>query len=211
MGIAWSTPIVLVGIIVLCFKNRTTLDLRMFFVLIYISAYFLVLFIWQGNEVAYGQRLLIGLTPFMCFLALKLKDLKFFKIPLLLSTFVTYIGYLYFYSSQNLTLRMGENLYGNITKWSAESYYSFLFKELFYIENIISVLSRTIYALNVFKFFNFDSLKILITNYINLDSNKIDRLETYVTSYESINSIYFIIVTVLIFYFSYLFSKLLKD
>ena len=106
---------------------------------------------------------------------------------------------------------MGENLYGNITKWSAESYYSFLFKELFYIENIISVLSRTIYALNVFKFFNFDSLKILITNYINLDSNKIDRLETYVTSYESINSIYFIIVTVLIFYFSYLFSKLLKD
>ena len=79
MGIAWSTPIVLVGIIVLCFKNRTTLDLRMFFVLIYISAYFLVLFIWQGNEVAYGQRLLIGLTPFMCFLALKLKDLKFFK------------------------------------------------------------------------------------------------------------------------------------
>lgn len=211
MGIAWSTPIVLVGIIVLCFKNRTTLDLRIFFVLIYISAYFLVLFIWQGNEVAYGQRLLIGLTPFMCFLALKLKDLKFFKIPLLLSTFVTYIGYLYFYSSQNLTLRMGENLYGNITKWSAESYYSFLFKELFYIENIISVLSRTIYALNVFKFFNFDSLKILITNYINLDSNKIDRLETYVTSYESINSIYFIIVTVLIFYFSYLFSKLLKD
>ena len=147
----------------------------------------------------------------MCFLALKLKDLKFFKIPLLLSSFVTYIGYLYFYSSQNLTLRMGENLYGNITKWSAESYYSFLFKELFYIENIISVLSRTIYALNVFKFFNFDSLKIFITNYINLDSNKIDRLETYVTSYESINSIYFIIVTVLIFYFSYLFSKLLKD
>ena len=147
MGIAWSTPIVLVGIIVLCFKNRTTLDLRMFLFNLHFSI-FLVLFIWQGNEVAYGQRL-IGLTPFMCFLALKLKDLKFLKYRYYFQP-LTYIGYLYFYSSQNLTLRMGENLYGNITK-CLQGYYSFLFKELFYIENIISVLSRTIMS-NVFKF-----------------------------------------------------------
>lgn len=211
MGIAWSTPIVLIGICVLLLKNNTYLDLRMIYVSIYILSYFLVLFIWQGSEVAYGQRLLIGLTPFMCYVVLKIKDLRFFKLPLLFSSIITYVGYIYFYSSQNLTLRFGENLYGNITKWSAESYYLFLFKEIFYIENIISVLSRTIYAINFFKFSNFDSLKLFITRYINLDTSKVEKLESYVASYESINSLYFLIITILIICFSYLFQKLLRD
>ena len=123
----------------------------------------------------------------------KLNSLKLFYIIIFFSLILSVLEYVFIFIIYSLVdYQMVNNL--NV-----------------YIENIISVLSRTIYALNVFKFFNFDSLKIFITNYINLDSNKIDRLETYVTSYESINSIYFIIVTVLIFYFSYLFSKLLKD
>ena len=107
MGIAWSTPIVLIGICVLLLKNNTTLDLRMFFVSMYILSYFLVLFIWQGNEVAYGQRLLIGLTPFMCYVVLKLQDLKLFKKPLLFFSIynICWIYLLLFISEFNFKIR----------------------------------------------------------------------------------------------------------
>ena len=72
-------------------------------------------------------------------------------------------------------------------------------------------MSRTIYAINFFKFSNFESLKLFVTKYIDLETSKIDKLESYVVSYESINSLYFLIITILIFCFSYLFQKLLRD
>jgi hypothetical protein len=211
MGIVWCTPIVFFGILVLFTNKKNNDELRRPFIFLYLFAYFLVIFVWQGNEVAYGQRLLVGLLPFLCVRILKLPNLKYLKRPLQISTVITYLGYVYFYSSKNLTLKVGENLFGNITKWAAEDYYIYLFTELLNIENIISVLSRTIYAVNVFKFFNFDSIANFISQYIILDIAKVSKLEGYVDSYEAISPGYFFAVTILIISFSYFFQRLLRD
>jgi hypothetical protein len=211
MGIVWCTPVVFFGILVLFTNKKNNEELRRPFIFLYLFAYFLVIFVWQGNEVAYGQRLLIGLLPFLCVRILKLPNLKYFKRPLQISTVLTYLGYVYFYSSENLTLKVGENLFGNITKWAAEDYYIYLFNELLNIENIISVLSRTIYAVNIFKFFNFDSIANFISQYIILEIEKVNKIERYVDSYQAISPGYFFVVTIVIVSFSYFFQRLLRD
>ena len=77
----------------------------------YFGASSVPVLIWQGREVAYGQRLLIGLIPICILLTSK----YLFNIRLALfakiSTIFTYIGYLFLFS-ENLTLNPGISLWG---------------------------------------------------------------------------------------------------
>lgn len=207
MGILWSTPVIFFGIITFLKKNNNP-HIRNSFAWVYILSFFLILFIWQGNEVSYGQRLLIGLIPFMSARLIKLSNKIFYRRSMVFSCLITYIGYLYFYSSQNLTLKEGKNLYGHVTKWSAEDYYINLIYEIFNIENIFSLLSRTIYSTNFFKFTSFDKISNFVNNYFVLSSEKISRLESYVSDYSEISTGYFFLVTSLILLFSYLVANL---
>ena len=112
MGLIWSTPIVFIGLLSIFNNKRTTYKkFTIYYELLYVLSFFMILIVWQGREVAYGQRLLIGLIPFLIVKASKNSNFTVLKIPTIILSFITYVGYLYFYSSSLLTLNV-ENIMG---------------------------------------------------------------------------------------------------
>ncbi len=203
MGIIWSTPIIFIGIVSI-FHNKKESFKRgtIFYELLYILSFFMILLIWQGREVAYGQRLLIGLIPFLIIKVCKNSNFNVLKLPTIIFSCISYIGYLYFYSSSLLTLRPGKTLWGVYVSWSAENYYINLLSSLFNAENIISLLARNIYSVNVIKFSNFRNIVNQVLERVNFSNTSIERFENLVIIYGNIDKLYIFLATIFILIFS---------
>ena len=178
-------------------------------VFFYFGASSVPLLIWQGREVAYGQRLLIGLIPICILLTSK----YLFNIRLALfakiSTIFTYIGYLFFYSSENLTLNPGISLWGTKVGFTAENYYIEVLKAFFNYETILSASLRNIYFVDIFKLFN---LRDFINNssfFGNLNIQKVEKFLSFSDIYYNLDTSYLLVVNFAIFYFSYSLTKLI--
>ena len=211
MGIIFSTPIVFLGVIIFFTKQFRTNEniISVFYLLLYFGASFLPLLIWQGREVAYGQRLLVGVIPLCILLACKyLNDHRLIIITKFL-TFFSYIGYLLFYSSEKLTLKSGVTLWGTQVGFTAENYYLEVIKAFTNYETILSAILRNIYVVDFLKLFN-------LRNFLNdssiLESINIEQVSSFITYsdiYYNLNIYYLAIVNVLIFLFSYAYAKLI--
>ena len=106
MGIIFSTPVVYIGIFgVIDVLKLFEKKLDKLLILIFLTAPFIIISVWKGLEVSYGQRLLIGILPIFAILSgftiQKLSN-KLFIYLLMINT---YLGYLFFYSTKVLTLR----------------------------------------------------------------------------------------------------------
>ena len=105
MGVIWSTPIVFFGLISF-FKeyfSKKKIGLNSFLYFIYFAGSSAPLLIWQGREVAYGQRLLVGILPIcLLFVSRNIKNFNFIKLLIYLLQLLTLDTY--FYSSSKLTL-----------------------------------------------------------------------------------------------------------
>jgi hypothetical protein len=166
-----------------------------------------ILFIWQGRDVAFGQRLAIGLLP-MSFIIISRVKIKY-KQPFYLYSTLLYMIYLYFYSP-NLSLVEGKTLWGNIVKFAPTDYLINLFNNFYEIENIFYILFKSIYSINFFKFVNTE--RLLNNNFASsiISSNNLsDKLNSNIETYSSIDTAYLLFVTFLIFVFSYLFTKIM--
>ena len=213
MGIAFSTPIVFLAFIVFLKnylrENGKILDkVSMFF---YFSASFFPLLIWQGREVAYGQRLLIGIIPLCIIITSKYLVENYLVASAKFLTFVSYSGYILFYSFEKLTLRPGTTLWGTKVGYTAENYYLEVFKAFTNYEIILSALLRNIYSVDFFKFFNLkDSLSesSLVTN---LSIQKIEKFLSYTDTYQSLDISYLVLVNIAIFTFSFFYTKIISQ
>ena len=167
------------------------------------------LLIWQGREVAYGQRLLIGIIPFCILITCKyLKDNRQILIVKVL-TVISYVGYLLFYSSKKLTLKPGLTLWGSQVGFTAENYYIEAGKALTDFETIVSALLRNIYVVDFLKFFNLRNFlqDSSLLNYSNLE--QVDSFLRFADIYHNLNTNYLMFVNILIFIFSYAYTKLI--
>ena len=116
--------------------------------------HFQFLLIWQGREVAYGQRLLIGLLP-LCFIyvVININNSKIFYrsfFPIL------YIQYLYFYSP-GLSLERGITLWGTEVAYAAQNYLIKLLSNIVELENISYIFMKNIYFVNFTKIINYET------------------------------------------------------
>ena len=214
MGVIFSAPIVFLGIYYLFSKYLMTHEkpIKKLFLLLYFGSSLLPLLIWQGRDVAYGQRLLVGLLPMSILLTSKfIENNKISKYFIVLLNSFTYVGYLFFYSSKNLTLRDGKTLWGTEVGFTAENYYLEVLKSFTDLEVLLSVISRNIYSVNIFKFLDY---RILVENFsfINLLNNeKVKAFLEYLDIYSQIDVAYLLLVNLIIFSFSYFFVCLTKN
>lgn len=205
MGLIWLMPTIvfLLYHLVSQLVDSETSYLRFTSTFLYIGCAVGVLVLWQGNEVSYGQRFLIGLLPFSC---IKMARHSFFSkfrnlIPF---AFMQYLSYLYFYSP-NLSLTRGETLWGTVTDFAGTNYMVKLIQNLFDLENIFYILLKNIHSINILKFSNLD----LSQNFTNiLGSEALVKLQNIIALYSSINIWYLIVTNLLIFSFCYAFTKL---
>jgi len=211
MGIAFSTPIIFLALLIFFTKEmRRNINISDKLILIlFFGSSAAPLFVWQGREVAYGQRLLIGIIPICILITSKyLFDNRLILLTKFLTIF-TYLGYLLFYSSEKLTLKPGTTLWGTQVGFTAENYYIELIKSLLDYETILSALLRNIYSVDIFKFFNLRNLinDSFVTNYINIQ--KVDKFLSFTDIYYDLDITYLIIVNLSIISFCYLYTKLI--
>tara|TARA_B100000941_G_C28493208_1_gene549254 strand:- start:370 stop:1902 length:1533 start_codon:yes stop_codon:yes gene_type:complete len=209
LGLIWSAPVIIIGIVLL-FLNKNYLNkfniLSKIFIFLYLFGAFLVLFVWQGREGSFGQRLLIGVIPFcayqLCiFLNNKKKD---FLVPLII---VAFVGHLFLYSSSDLTLKTGITLWNTQNEWAAESYYLNLFYEIFNLENWASAFSRTIIFINVINLFDFlDSFNIF-----ELSQERNENLNQYISKINDIKILYLFLYNSIAITFALIFEKLTRS
>ncbi len=213
-GIIWTIPVIFFGIISIFFQKDFYLNKNKFsksFTFLFFLGAFLVAASLEGREVAFGQRLLIGLIPFC---ALRLSNMKFNKIiknSLTSFSALAYLGYLYLYSSTNLTLKQGYSLWGTMVGFSGEKYTLYFFQELVSLENIISILGRSIYSINFFKFMGEDRIEILIDRLNFIGEDKMLKIQEFSYLFRSVNSEYLILINVLILIFSYILLKVMTE
>ena len=203
MGLVWSMPIIIFAIFGL-FKNFKNFEHK-FLIFIYFSGAFSVLIIWQGREIAYGQRLLIGVIP-LCLLLISKTNFKFKKIYLLFSIW-TYLGYLYLYSSKLLTLTSGKTLWGTEVGFTTPNYFINLSKNIINADNIGYILFKNIYSIN---FLNIFGLDVVPKNIINIiPQNLLLKVNAYAEIYQNIDLYYLMLTNLLIITFSLSFAYLL--
>ena len=214
MGIIFSTPIVFCGAYYFFTRHIKSNEtyLNKIILLIFFGLSVGPLLVWQGREVAYGQRLLIGIIPMCIFLTSKyLKESDFFKKLIIGITSFNYLGYLLFYSSQKLTLRDGISLWGSKVGFTAENYYLEVLKGLLDLETIISAFLRNIYVVDIFKFIN---LKSFLNSSFILESfnlRKINKFIDFADIYFQTNFLYLLLVNLIIFGYSYFYLKLIYE
>jgi len=210
LGLIWIMPSIFFSILITLFFRRKMTEfssLNLFFLYMYFLLGVSILFIWQGRDVAFGQRLAIGLLP-MSFVIISRIKIKY-KQPFYLYSILLYMIYLYFYSP-DLSLVEGKTLWGNIVKFAPTDYLINLFNNFYEIQNIFYILFKSIYSINFFKFINTEKLlnndfaSSFITSY-----NLSDKLNSNIETYSSIDTAYLLLVTLLIFVFSYLFTKIM--
>lgn len=205
MGIIWIMPTVvflLFNIIKPNYFFGKFNKTKYLFFLLYILGCFAVLFIWQGIEISYGQRLLIGLLPISFISISKVKIINY-KI-LNIYFYLLYIAYLYFYSP-NLSLAKGKTLWGTVVEFAPTEYFSNLFFSILNLENILYVLLKNIYTVNIVKSFSLENLNIFnnLIEKLSFD-NQIKLLEIF-RLYNGIDIFYLLVTNFCIFTFSYLF------
>jgi hypothetical protein len=211
MGIIYSTPIIFLATIIFFTKflrsNKRTID--KFILFFYFGASVTPLLIWQGREVAYGQRLLIGLIPISILLTSKyLFNIRFVLFAKIL-TIYTYIGYLFFYSSEKLTLNPGISLWGTKVGFTAENYYIEVLKAFLNYETLLSAILRNIYFVDIFKIINLRDLLSNIMFFNNLNTQKVEKFIFFSDVYHNLDLSYLILVNFAIFIFSYFLTKLI--
>ena len=211
MGIAFSTPIVFIASVVFFTKYwRENVNISdKLIMLLFFGASSVPLLIWQGREVAYGQRLLIGIIP-ICIL-FTCKYLINNRLVLLTKflTFFTYLGYILFYSSEKLTLKSGTTLWGTQTGFTAENYYIEVIKAFSNYETLVSALLRNIYSVDVFKFFNLRNFINDSSLVSNLSIQKVDKFLSFTDIYYGLDISYLLLVNIVIIVFSYSYMKLI--
>tara|TARA_B000000532_G_scaffold236069_1_gene222056 strand:+ start:2483 stop:4021 length:1539 start_codon:yes stop_codon:yes gene_type:complete len=204
MGIIWIMPTVVFLLYVtvnpkVYFRNLNKIKYLSF--LLYIFGCFIVLFIWQGKDVSYGQRLLIGLLPFsfVVISSVKIKYQKIFGGYFIL----LYTSYLYFYSP-NLTLEKGTTLWGTVVDFAPTNYFSNLFAYFYQVENILYILLKNIYAINFIKFTGFQNSNFAKNIFTTLPEDSYTKLIELINIYSNVETIYLISVNLVIFIFLYL-------
>ncbi len=211
MGIFWCFPVIFYGLISV-FANKNTPNIKKVYAKIFTFLYFygaiIVLIIWQGREVTYGQRLLIGLLPFCIIKISEFESTKSYNTLFGISTLISYVGYLYFYSSQNLSLKLGNTLWGSQVRYSGEKYFLHLLNEFASIGNIVAILGKTIYSVIFFHFVNASNFinKQIFTKF--LSEEKIQEAISFSEIYTELDTAFLLVATLLIFTFSTLFVQL---
>lgn len=211
MGIIFSTPIVFIGLFGITKISKiynSNFDKILF--AIYFIAPFLILLVWGGKEVAYGQRLLVGILPISAILSSFYWQTNFrikFLYPIIINT---YLGYLFFYSNQFLTLKEGINLWGVQTMFTAERYYINLYTYFFGLENLIAGFTKNVYFVGFLKFINEDDL-IFILKKFSISENSLNNTLLYKTRYESFLNEYFFSYLIIVIIFSTLFVYFFKS
>tara|TARA_B110000444_G_C18732704_1_gene544069 strand:- start:75 stop:1022 length:948 start_codon:yes stop_codon:yes gene_type:complete len=211
MGIIWVIPVVFFGIISILHSQyrKPTNFISNLFVFLYFYGAFIVLIVWEGREVAFGQRLLIGLIPF-CLIKIGQYDKpKIFNFIFGLTTIISYLGYLYFYSSTNLTLKPGQTLWGTNVGFAGENYFIYLINEIPSLQNIFAVLGKTIYSVNFFHLISLDTLIKRFPLQEFLTNEKFSEAVVFSEKYSNIDGGYLFLATLLIFIFSILLSSIL--
>lgn len=212
-GLLWFSPIIFLGVFVYffnTFKNEEVDIPYKFFSLVFIIGFFIVAMVWQGREVAYGQRLFIGLSPylsFQTFLYIKSKrenQLVFFMCV------VAYFHYLFFYSSELLTLREGVSLWGSYIEFSAAEYTNNLMKEVLNFSNYITIFAKTIYTVNLLSLIDFQYIFNYLPQSIQT-MNNVDIMQIKSQRYIFLNYSYVLFASSIHLLFSYLFVKLIKS
>lgn len=210
MGIAFSTPIVLIalfGIFEMLRLYEKRIDKILLF--LYATSPFVIMFVWGGQEVSYGQRLLIGILPFSAILsgfALKKLKNKFIVYVLL---FNTYLGYLFFYSSKILTLREGINLWGIYSKFTAENYYFYLYQAFTNVQDIFAALTKNIYFVTFLRLTPTDLLNTIFIK-LSISSEQIDKTLQLQSRYLDFSNSYVNTYLVIVLLFSFLFVYFFK-
>jgi len=210
MGMIWVLPVVVFGIFSIILNknhNKNHNFISKIFTFLYFYGAFIVLIVWQGREVSFGQRLLIGLIPFC---AIKLAEYignKNFHYTFNIFTLISYVGYIYLYTSNNLNLKIGKTLWGTQVGFAGENYFIYLFREVLLIENIISLLGRTIYSVNLFSFVEFENF----TSFLNIEKllplEKLSKVQQLTDIYSSTDVGYLVSTNFLIILFCFLVTK----
>ena len=180
-----------------------------FLIALYAISPFVIMFVWGGQEVSYGQRLLIGILPFSAILSgYAVKKLKN-KVVIYVLLLNTYLGYLFFYSSKVLTLREGINLWGINSKFTAENYYLNLYRALINIQEIFSALTKNIYFATFLRQTPTDLLSTFFTK-LSISSEQIDKTIQLQSRYLDFSSSYVNTYVATVLLFSFLFFYFFK-
>ena len=210
MGLFWTIPVVFFGVVAILLNKNYLKEKNIIsniFLFLYIYGAMIVLIVWQGREVSFGQRLLIGLIPFFAIRIGEFIKNKNFYIAFRISTVISYVGYLYFYTSENLTLKEGKSLWGRTVGFAGEDYFIFLFKEILQFENILSFLGRTIYSVNLFSFMTLERLLNFMRLENILPKDKILSFSELTDIYLDIDKGYLLTVNLMIFIFCFTMMK----
>ena len=124
-------------------------------------------------------------------------------------TWVSYLGYLYFYTSDNLTLKKGTTLWGTEVGFAGQDYFLFLFKEILVVENIISMLGRTIYSVNLFSFTTIEKFSSILSIDQFISSEKLQKVIELTDIYSNVDTNYLFTVNVLIIIFCFYTTQLI--
>lgn len=213
MGIVYSTPIIFIALIVFFIKFLT--DERNFIekasMFLFFGFSFVPLLIWQGREVAYGQRLLIGIIPICILISCKYVIDKPLKSLAKFLTLFSFFGYIFFYSSDRLTLRPGTTLWGTQVGYTSENYYVELLKAFLDYETIISALLRNIYSVDIFKFFDLRNFIINSSLLNNFSIQKVEKFLSFTDLYYNLDTSYLLTINLAIFLFTFFYTKIIFD
>lgn len=211
MGIAWTMPVIVFGILSVVINKKFFDDKNIFsklFVFLYFFGAIIVLMIWEGRDVAFGQRLLIGLIPFCAIRTSEIINKQIYKKMLFMFTSISYIGYFYFYSSATLTLRKGTTLWNRVVGFTGEDYFKNLIYEFYNLENIFSSLSRNIISVNLLYYLPASYFEKIFNN-IFLNQDLLNKLKNQIALYQSIDMPYFATASIIFILFSFSFSFLI--
>lgn len=211
MGIAWTIPLIIFGILAVVINKRFFDDKNIFsklFVFLYFFGAIIVLMVWEGRDVAFGQRLLIGLLPFCTIRTSEIINNQIIKKLLFIFTSISYIGYFYFYSSATLTLRKGTTLWNTVVGFTGEDYFKNLIFEFYNLENIFSSLSKNIISVNLFYYLPVSYFEKIFNNIFS-NQDLLNKLKYQIALYQSIDMHYFAIATNIFILFSLSFSFLI--
>ena len=214
MGIVFSTPIIFFGVYYFFVRHLKSTEnaLNKIILLVFFAASASPLLIWQGREVAYGQRLLIGIIPMCILLTSKyLKESDLLKKLMIGLTSFNYLGYIFFYSSEKLTLREGVSLWGTKVGFTAENYYLEVIKSLVDLETILSAILRNIYVVDIFKFINLRRILNSSSLIESFNLEKIEKFLNFTDIYFQTNTLYLLLVNLIIFGYSYFYIKLINE
>ncbi len=211
MGIFYSTPIIFTALFGLSnFVKMFELKLEKITLILYFLAPFVILIVWGGQEVSYGQRLLVGILPISAIATSffwNSKERLKILFPILINT---YLGYLFFYSNKLLTLSNGVNLWGISSRFTAENYYTNLYTSLLSLENIFAALTKNVYFVGLLKFIKKENL-ISLLNRVSVSENNLNNTLAFKTRYEVFANDYFFSYLIIVLIFSTLFVYFLKN